>query len=57
MHATVFVPEGKVGHFVRKFEAYIKQTPGKIETPQLDVDLYTPIATQIGVPVDAVIEV
>jgi hypothetical protein len=27
-----------------------------IETPQLDVDLYTPIATQIGVPVDAVIK-
>ena len=22
MHATVFVPEGKVGIFVRKFEAY-----------------------------------
>jgi hypothetical protein len=27
-----------------------------IETPQVDVDLYTPIATQIGVPVEAVIE-
>jgi hypothetical protein len=28
-----------------------------IETPQVDVGLYTPIATQIGVPVEAVIEV
>ena len=29
MHATVFVPEGKAGLFVRKFEAYIKHAPGK----------------------------
>lgn len=27
-----------------------------IETPETDVDLYTPIATQIGVPVETVIE-
>lgn len=29
MHATVFVPEGKAGLFVRKFEAYVRQEPGK----------------------------
>jgi hypothetical protein len=27
-----------------------------IETPRIDIDLYTPIATQIGIPVEAVIE-
>ena len=26
-----------------------------LEAPQADVDVYTPIATQIGVPVEAVI--
>ena len=35
MHATVFVPEGKAGLFVRKFEAYIKQTPGKRDHQKL----------------------
>ena len=34
MHATVFVPEGKVGLFVRKFEAYVQQEPGS-ETTRL----------------------
>jgi len=28
MHATVFVPEGKVGIFVRKFESYIDENKG-----------------------------
>jgi hypothetical protein len=27
-----------------------------LETPKVDIDLYTPIATQIGVPVQAVVE-
>jgi hypothetical protein len=29
MHATVFVPEGKVAIFVRRLEAYVTQQPGK----------------------------
>ena len=29
MHAAVFVPEGKAGLFVRKFEAYVEQVAGK----------------------------
>lgn len=29
MHATVFVPQGKVGNFVRKFEAYAKENTKK----------------------------
>jgi Subtilase family len=29
MHATAFVPEGKASLFIRKFEAYVKQEPGK----------------------------
>jgi hypothetical protein len=35
MHASVFVPEGKAGLFVRKFEAYVKQTPGKRDHQKL----------------------
>lgn len=35
MHATVFLPKGKEGLFIRKFEAYIKQLPGKPDNKEL----------------------
>jgi hypothetical protein len=35
MHATVFVPEGKAGLFVRKFEAYVRQAPAKRDHQKL----------------------
>lgn len=35
MHATVFVPDGKAGLFVKRFEAYIKQEPRKLHYTQL----------------------
>ena len=33
MHGTVFVPEGKVGIFVRKFERYAKENDAKSGKP------------------------
>lgn len=35
MHATVFVPQEKVGLFVKRFEAYVKQEPKKRDYREL----------------------
>lgn len=42
--ATVFMPEGKVGHFLKRFEAYAKTAP-KAKGERRHEDMLDPIAT------------
>ena len=43
-HATVFVPDGKVGHFLERFEAYAKTAPKK-KGEQRHEKMLDPVAT------------
>lgn len=42
--ATVFVPDGKVKHFLKRFESYSKTTPKK-ERERRHEDMIDPVAT------------
>lgn len=42
-HATVFVPDGKVGHFLKRFEAYAKTAP-KAKGEQRHEKMLDPVA-------------